>query len=601
MIAIAEMLTTLITLFLFVETQTHASVDQVAVGGFHTCAISGDTLTCWGNNQLGQTEVPADLGIPLSVAAGTTRTCVLALKDSKKSLHCWGEGNNEEKEYPRPSDVEGMTAIKGGVEGFCGVYQDSSTLKCWGSPYSIPRRHSLPDSLAFGVGWACGLLPDGAIACSGEVDPASQKIPAQVLGGNAGQICWADSTGLHCETSLGANIPGSLKTPSINRQIRKIVGGLRFGCALDESRTLICWGNDFGSLPWNKKIGRQVEAVDDVFSSGVGLHLCLKRNGALECFGDNSYGQLDVPQSLSPAKPTPAAPENIAKNVSDQDVRVTQIGVGAWHTCANVNDTPKCWGGFTLYGPAKIPSRVKNVIRFTGGAMHTCALTEPETGKRKVECWGAQDPENLTGPPLFPIFPVPEDLGFVTEIASGNTHVCALNSDHEMRCWGELDPPHFVAGVRSMALGLHFTCYIDLEGSVHCSGPDSPNLPENELKNVKAIGATLESICAAFESEVKCFNLEKLMPASLKLVGVRKIVGGWSHVCFLTVSEELHCVSEKKLESLISSPIPEHLSEVQDVVSQSGQHICIQTQTGVACYGNNSFGGQSLTPSNGDL
>ena len=50
----------------------------VAAGTWHTCAVQADgKLVCFGDNCLGQCDVPADLGPITSVAAGTGRTCAV--------------------------------------------------------------------------------------------------------------------------------------------------------------------------------------------------------------------------------------------------------------------------------------------------------------------------------------------------------------------------------------------------------------------------------------------------------------------------------------------------------------------------------------------
>ena len=64
-------------------------VIAVAAGDNHTCAVkaSGE-LVCFGYNQDGRCDTPADLGPVIAVAAGNHHTC--AVKASGE-LVCFGE------------------------------------------------------------------------------------------------------------------------------------------------------------------------------------------------------------------------------------------------------------------------------------------------------------------------------------------------------------------------------------------------------------------------------------------------------------------------------------------------------------------------------
>jgi alpha-tubulin suppressor-like RCC1 family protein len=67
-------------------TGTPASAfDAFAVGSSNACALTGTAVTCWGNNQYGQSS--ASPGQYRSVAPGGLHTCAVRID---KSIACWG-------------------------------------------------------------------------------------------------------------------------------------------------------------------------------------------------------------------------------------------------------------------------------------------------------------------------------------------------------------------------------------------------------------------------------------------------------------------------------------------------------------------------------
>jgi len=69
-----------------------------AAGAFHTCAVRG-TLVCFGLNDVGQCDVPSDLGHVRAVAAGPSscRTCAV---QTDGTLDCFGTNNHGQCNVP---------------------------------------------------------------------------------------------------------------------------------------------------------------------------------------------------------------------------------------------------------------------------------------------------------------------------------------------------------------------------------------------------------------------------------------------------------------------------------------------------------------------
>ena len=174
----------------------------IAAGGNHACALlTSGTITCWGDNELGQlgpathamnSDVPVlvpGLSQVTAVSAGSGSSCAL-LRDS--TVWCWGEnargelgqGTTSPQIVPAPvkvSSLQGATAISVGTEYACAVLS-GHTATCWGSnqegtlgngtrtdsPVPVPVSNlSGVSGIAAGGVHACAQLADGTFACWG--------------------------------------------------------------------------------------------------------------------------------------------------------------------------------------------------------------------------------------------------------------------------------------------------------------------------------------------------------------------------------------------------------------------------------------------------
>ena len=57
--------------------RTVVGTKQIAAGFAHTCALDNEGVTCWGDNDNGQTTVPANLVGVRQIVAGDSHTCAL--------------------------------------------------------------------------------------------------------------------------------------------------------------------------------------------------------------------------------------------------------------------------------------------------------------------------------------------------------------------------------------------------------------------------------------------------------------------------------------------------------------------------------------------
>ncbi len=111
-----------------VQDSLDGQVSQVAVGSFHTCAVTKDgSIFCWGDNRNGQTEVPSDLGKAGSVTTGSNHSCAITLT---KTVRCWGE--NEAGQLDVPADLTDVVSISASLNKTCSITVQG-TVRCWGA------------------------------------------------------------------------------------------------------------------------------------------------------------------------------------------------------------------------------------------------------------------------------------------------------------------------------------------------------------------------------------------------------------------------------------------------------------------------------------
>jgi len=104
------------------------------------------------------------------------------------------------------------------------------------------------------------------------------------------------------------------------------------------------------------------------FSAGEN-HACGIRNGALYCWGDNTYGQSGTGGTTTP--------------VPNMTSGVTAVDAGAHHTCAIKSGALYCWGLGQSGTTTPVPDMTSGVTAVDAGASHTCAIRNGA-----LLCWG---------------------------------------------------------------------------------------------------------------------------------------------------------------------------------------------------------------------
>lgn len=114
-------------------------------------------------------------------------------------------------------------------------------------------------------------------------------------------------------------------------------------------------------------------------------HICGIRDGAVKCWGDNSFGQLGDSTNSSRTSPTSAG---ISAGATD-------LSAGAGFSCAVVSGAAKCWGlnssgqlgdntQVNRNAPVAVSGLTAGVTSIASGKEHACAVVSGA-----VKCWGS--------------------------------------------------------------------------------------------------------------------------------------------------------------------------------------------------------------------
>jgi formylglycine-generating enzyme required for sulfatase activity len=168
--------------------------------------------------------------------------------------------------------------------------------------------------------------------------------------------------------------------------------------ALKADGTVIAWGNNsYGqtNIPAGLSNVIQVDA-------GRNYSIALKSDGTVVAWGDNSSGETSIPTGLS---------------------NVVQVAAGEYHFLAlKADGTVVAWGNNSS-GKTSIPAGLSNVVQVATGYAHSIALKSDGT----VVAWG-DDSYGQTN--------IPAGLYNVIQVVAGYDHSIALKNDGTVVAWG---------------------------------------------------------------------------------------------------------------------------------------------------------------------
>lgn len=201
-------------------------------------------------------------------------------------------------------------------------------------------------------------------------------------------------------------------------------------------------------------------------AGGWGHSLALKANGALEAWGDDSFGQLNYPVTTN----------------------YLAMACGYAHSVAlRTNGTVIAFGDFS-YDQTSVPSGLTNVVAIACGFYHSLALKADGT----LSAWGGQGSADVD----FGQGTVPQGISNIVAIAAGGDHNLVLKSDGTLFAWGENDYgetniPAGLSNVIAVAAGGGHNLVLKNDGTVIAWGLNNygqTNIPAG-LSNVVSIAA----------------------------------------------------------------------------------------------------------------
>jgi len=333
----------------------------IAVGGTHVCALTPSaTVKCWGANNAGQTGggLPFDASDTAVVA---TPRQVVGLQDvavvssgydhscaiSGGTIWCWGNnsagqlGNGNKTKTSTPTKVlsiDDAVSVRSGYSFACAL-RKSGRVSCWGNntsgqlgngsfvSSSLPVAVSgLVDIVAISTGsqHACALHSSGLVSCWGD--------------NGYGQIA-------RSETTSQSNVPLDVLGPQNVIAVRTMS---MTTCELLSTGRVVCFGyNGYGDLGTGTSdfvvnaAPTQVLGLEDAVQIESGNHhaCALRQTGSVVCWGDNYWGQAGV-SNLDGGKE-----EILAKTSIELSGSILFVGAGGNSSCAETSDKKlHCWG-----------------------------------------------------------------------------------------------------------------------------------------------------------------------------------------------------------------------------------------------------------------
>ncbi|HVU04532.1 MAG TPA: hypothetical protein VHE30_22395 [Polyangiaceae bacterium] len=342
--------------------------------------------------------------------------------------------------------------------------------------------------------------------CSGAVQLAnsSQGNSFCVVKGDGAVWCWGENgcgqLGASAPPFMTAPIPAA--PPDAGSRFESVSVGWTTTCAVDSSRSGVCWGSPLPSVAPSCSSGSAVTRPAglptrlSMIASGSDHACAVAEDGSAWCWGTNTNGQLGDGTEADRSHALP---------VVGLSSRVAAIAAGHDDTCALTLDGALwCWGwnyagelGDGTTETRRLPTPVSGmssgVASVSVGGSDTCAVKTDGS----VWCWGHNSTGTVgDGTTAERLTPSRVELDLpVKAVAAGYAHTCALASDGTVWCWGTnlsgslgfpascdggrcANPtPSMVTGlpspVTAITAGYDSTCALESDGTVWCWGSNS--------------------------------------------------------------------------------------------------------------------------------
>jgi len=240
---------------------------QIASGVSHTAALKDDsTVVVWGNNDFGQTTVPAGLSGVQAIAVGDGHT--VALK-SDGTVVAWGD--NICNQTTVPTGLSGVESIAAGSLHTVAL-TNKGLVVAWGYNYdgqvNVPMGLSDVQAVAAGGSSTVALKADGTVVGWGRNNNGQTNVPAGLIGVKAIAAGYSHTVALKNDGTVvawGHNGYGQTTVPVDLSNVKAIAAGKVHTVALKNDGTIVAWGvpgqTEIAELrTWVHKDGRSIKA-----------------------------------------------------------------------------------------------------------------------------------------------------------------------------------------------------------------------------------------------------------------------------------------------------------------------------------------------------
>jgi hypothetical protein len=254
------------------------------------------TVVAWGDNSLGQRNIPSDLTNAVAVAAGASHN--LALRENG-TITAWGENSYGLTNVP--VDLTNVIAVAAGIYHNLALRSDG-TLVSWGS--SLDGETNFPPgltnivSISAGNGFSVALKGDGTVLAWGFGGNDETKVPTNLTGVISISTYFSHTLALKRDgsvTAWGWNGYGQNNVPLELTNAIAVAAGGAHSLALTADGTMMAWGyNHYGQTNVPPGLANVI-----AIAAGENISLALKADGTVVEWGYDGDGETNVPVGLT--------------------------------------------------------------------------------------------------------------------------------------------------------------------------------------------------------------------------------------------------------------------------------------------------------------
>jgi len=332
-----------------------------------------------------------------------------------------------------------LSQIQAGLGGHVCARVSDGTARCWGE--------NDVGQLGTGSTSPMSTLPVSVSGLSNVIAIATGGYHTCAVLGDKTVRCWGQGTDGQLGDGLATNSASPVTVTGLSDAIG-IAAGTYHTCALRTGGAISCWGDNSYFQTGSQVAGDYASTKAPAAVVGVtgasavytgGFHTCALIGGGLQCWGDNSLGQLG--NGGTPTHSITPVP------VTGLTSGVSSMSAGDSHNCAVASGGVLCWGdnsfgqignGSVSATPVTTPTAVaglSGVTNVAAGYTFSCA----RLSNNAVSCWGRNGDGELGrgGGADSPTPVAVSGINSAASLTAGSLNACVLLTNNVARCWGD--------------------------------------------------------------------------------------------------------------------------------------------------------------------